>query len=183
MKILSLSVILAFLFTTSTVVSQPIFTVSGSASGAQETPPNASLGTATFSGQYDQATKMITLNIPFSGLNSNTTGSHIHAGALGMAGPVIIPLTLPPPSTSGVITGTYAVAPVNEAALLAGDTYVNIHTAMQPGGEIRGQLILTPPLVPTLGEWSILILGLLIVIMGVVFIYQYKSRVATVTLK
>jgi hypothetical protein len=66
------------------------------------------------------------------------TMAHIHQGAKGQNGPVIIPLT-----KSG---DTYTVpsgAKLNDAqmqAFKAGSLYVNVHTAKNKGGEVRGQL-------------------------------------------
>ena len=47
-------------------------------------------------------------------------------------------------ATNGGFNGTVAVAPGDVAGLLAGQTYINIHTALNPGGEIRGQLTAVP---------------------------------------
>jgi hypothetical protein len=66
------------------------------------------------------------------------TMAHIHQGAKGQNGPIIIPLT-----KSG---DTYTVPPgakLNDAQMKAfkdGNLYVNVHTARNKGGEVRGQL-------------------------------------------
>ncbi len=69
-----------------------------------------------------------------------TTAAHIHAGAAGVSGPVIIPLT---PPTNGISRGT--ITNVDRELLKAiiknpGDYYVNVHNPMYPGGAARGQL-------------------------------------------
>lgn len=70
------------------------------------------------------------------------TASHIHDGAPGVNGPVIIPLF----TGSGVfdpanpISGTVTLTPTQVAKLMAGDYYINVHTSDVPSGEIRGQV-------------------------------------------
>jgi hypothetical protein len=83
----------------------------------------------------------------FTDLSGAATAMHIH----GPAGPgtnanVLISLvpynfTAPNPTNGGVIYGNILVPTNVVPNLLAGLTYVNIHTATNPGGEIRGQLI------------------------------------------
>ena len=66
------------------------------------------------------------------------TMAHIHMGARGANGPVIVPLT-----KSGDTYSVPAGAKLNEAqmqAFKAGNLYVNVHTARNKGGEVRGQL-------------------------------------------
>jgi hypothetical protein len=66
--------------------------------------------------------------------------SHIHVGAGGVSGPVVIPLTTP--DASGKSTGCATTARPLVAAILKNPAgyYVNVHTATFPGGAIRGQL-------------------------------------------
>ena len=75
-------------------------------SGANEAPPNSSTGSGTVEGNYNTKTKVITLTIKWSLGNPNdtTTMGHIHKGAAGVSGPVVIPFeglpSAPPPSGS-----------------------------------------------------------------------------------
>lgn len=85
----------------------------------------------------------------------NITGitmAHIHAGALGVAGPVVVTLFLPG-SPTGNVNGVFASGTLSAANLpagvtieslktliLSGGAYVNVHTSANPTGEIRGQL-------------------------------------------
>jgi hypothetical protein len=92
---------------------------------------------------------------------ANVTHAHIHVGAAGTNGPIVVPFfdnPSNPVSTEGCTTlaegtrgpsdlMTNAAAGVSNwdgfvHALLTNDTYVNVHTTAHPGGEIRGQLIL-----------------------------------------
>src|SRR5256885_11707314 len=77
--------------------------------------------------------------VTFSGLSANATASHIHQGATGVAGGVIVPLTLgtniaTAPQTAPALTATQF------AALIAGNLYFNVHSTAHTGGEIRGQI-------------------------------------------
>jgi predicted lipoprotein with Yx(FWY)xxD motif len=80
---------------------------------------------------------LIVWSLDFDGLSGQATASHIHLGAAGTAGPVV--LALCGPCTSGA-HGRKLVDAKLAAALEKGNVYVNVHTAANPGGEIRGQL-------------------------------------------
>jgi hypothetical protein len=67
------------------------------------------------------------------------TMAHIHNGAAGKNGPVIIPLTKSGDGTWSVPAGA-KLTDAQYAAFKAGDLYVNVHSAANKGGEIRGQL-------------------------------------------
>jgi hypothetical protein len=87
--------------------------------------------TATVTG-----TKM-TWKLTFDHLTGAATAAHVHAGAKGKAGPVIVALCGPCKSpASGSARVTAAIA----KTLDDGKAYVNVHTVKNPGGEIRGQV-------------------------------------------
>ncbi|MGH9361788.1 MAG: CHRD domain-containing protein, partial [Thermoanaerobaculia bacterium] len=90
-------------------------------------------GVGTF--EYDGGTKELSYRIEFSGLSSAETMAHIHIGPPGEAGPPMTPLPAGSPKT-----GKVTLTPDQETALLAGNLYVNVHSADHPGGEIRGQI-------------------------------------------
>jgi hypothetical protein len=104
-------------------------------SGAEEAPPVTSAGAGA--GVFVIGTdRSITGSVTTTGIAG--TAAHIHEAAPGKNGPVVIPLT-----KSG---DTYAVPAGSTltveqyATFQAGNLYVNVHTAANPNGELRGQL-------------------------------------------
>ena len=79
----------------------------------------------------------LTWKLTFSGLTGKATAAHIHMGAMGKAGNVVVPLCAPCKSGAhGKATLSAAV----KKALAHHKLYVNVHTAKNPNGETRGQL-------------------------------------------
>ena len=87
----------------------------------------------------------ITINADMSVSGSVTTtglagtAAHIHNGAAGKNGPVIVPLAKSGDNAWSVAAGA-KLTDAQYAAYKAGDLYVNVHSAENKGGEIRGQL-------------------------------------------
>jgi len=114
--------------------------------GSNEVPANSSTGSGTLDGNFNTKTKVVTLNLKWSlGKTGDTsTMAHIHKGAVGVGGPVVIPIKgLPSGSTNqefSFVSGPLTAE--QEAELKAGSYYVNIHSNTYPGGELRAQLIL-----------------------------------------
>jgi CHRD domain len=107
-------------------------------SGQQEVPPANSQGRGTAQVNADTATNQASWRVEFTGLSGPATAAHIHCGAAaGANAGVAVPLGNNP---SSPITGQGAMTPAQMQQLQGGQCYVNIHTAANPGGEIRGQL-------------------------------------------
>jgi hypothetical protein len=87
------------------------------------------------------STGSMTWRLTFSRLTGRAAAAHIHIGARGRSGPVAVPLC--GPCRSGVRRTATLQASVL-AALEAGRAYVNVHTARNPAGEIRGQIGAVP---------------------------------------
>ena len=75
--------------------------------------------------------------LTFRRLSGKAVAAHIHKGAAGVAGPVVVPLCAPCRNGQN---GRQAITEELAAALEQGGYYVNVHTAKNAGGEIRGQL-------------------------------------------
>lgn len=104
-------------------------------SGANEVPPvqTSASGDGTISIADDGA---VTGSVTTKGVQG--TAAHIHMGAAGKNGPVIVPFT-----KDGDTYKAAAAAKLNAdqmKAFKAGELYFNVHSAANPGGEIRGQL-------------------------------------------
>jgi hypothetical protein len=104
--------------------------------GDQEVPANtsASVGTGTITVATDGS-----VNGSVAAPNLAGMAAHIHVGAAGVNGPVIIPLIGSPGGIWTVPPGS-KLTPEQMDAYKAGNLYVNIHTAEHKGGEIRTQL-------------------------------------------
>lgn len=108
-----------------------------SLSGAQQVPPTSARGTGTMEATYQPDTMALTYKVDYTGLTGPLTGAHIHAPAgPGANAPVAIPFT----ASASPITGGATLTQAQADALMAGQGYVNLHTAANPGGEIRGQI-------------------------------------------
>jgi hypothetical protein len=114
----------------------------GNLQSSQETPNVDAPGSGVVIVKYNMSTKALELFGDYAGLTAAISGSHIHRGAPGAAGPIAITL-----NNSGDTTGTLAVTATlsqpQEDSLLAGNMYANVHTTTNPGGELRAQLTLT----------------------------------------
>jgi hypothetical protein len=111
--------------------------------GSQEIPPVTPAGTGTANLSINPATGDVSGTVSFSGMTSNATLAHIHAGAAGTNGGVVIGLTGGAGGTSGTWTvPAGSVLTTDQLNVLkAGGLYLNIHTVNNGGGEIRAQLI------------------------------------------
>lgn len=106
--------------------------------GTNEVPPNASPAVGTVDAVFDKSTSLLRWKASYSGLSGPVTGAHFH----GPAGPganagVVLPWQSPVASPT---EGSAMLSPAQAAELLAGRWYANVHTAANPGGEIRGQM-------------------------------------------
>lgn len=106
--------------------------------GAQEVPPVATSATGDAEVRYDSKTGLVHWRVNHGGLSGPVTGAHIHGpSGPGQNAAVVIPfgnLNAMP------ITGQARITPEQLSQLTSGQWYVNLHTALHPGGEIRGQL-------------------------------------------
>lgn len=158
-RVLSLAIAGVCSLMFSTAAQAQTVTLTANLHGGNENPGvvTGSAGTATVT--WNTTTKAGTYRVDVFNMPVATTQSHIHAGAQGVNGPVVINFAVPAGGISNDygLTGTFgctdvvarAAQGINscedfEQALLLGNTYVNVHSTANPGGEIRGQLNRTP---------------------------------------
>jgi hypothetical protein len=125
------------------VLSVPGIAFTASVDGSQETPPVTTSGVGTgffaLNASGSQLTYMITFN------NEVLTAAHFHNGPVGVAAAVVKNLTFINGTASGVWSSSDATQPLTDSLLvelLKGRLYVNGHTAANPNGDIRGQVIM-----------------------------------------
>jgi hypothetical protein len=116
-----------------------------SLSGANEVPDpvtTPATGAAVLALDGD----VLTYYVAYTGLKATATLAHLHgpAPSTGSAPPLFDLLPVPAFGTSGVLMGTRTLTATEKGHLEGGQTYVNIHTSIHGGGEIRGQAELVP---------------------------------------
>ena len=142
--------------------------------GSQEVPPNGSNASGAAQLLYDPATQRFDLDLQVFGIElgelmnvgPNATPVHVHMAPAGQNGAIVVDLGFFAsftPSGQGIRLqiqdelfggqqgNLFSDPNVNQAALLAGDLYVNIHTQAFPGGQIRGQIVPEPTTALLLG--------------------------------
>lgn len=120
-----------------TSASAVIINFSATIDGLQEVPPVATPASGSATCVMDTDANTLSYNISFSGLIGTQSAAHFHGFA-------------PPGVNAGVLHGLPVGSPVigvwnyleaQEASIIAGLTYINVHTDFRPGGEIRGQVV------------------------------------------
>jgi hypothetical protein len=106
--------------------------------GAAEVPPVTTAGKGTADVDFDPATKKLSWKLTHSGLSGPATAAHFHGpGEPGKNAGVAVAI---PNAASSPVEGTATLTDAQAADLAAGKYYINIHTAANPAGEIRGQV-------------------------------------------
>lgn len=164
--------LLPAIFALSGLAHASVLVTEANLDGPSESPPNASPGTGFATVTYDSVAHTLTVDVTFIGLLGTTTASHIHAatavagsGTAGVATQLPFFTGFPLGVTSGSYSHTFDLsdaASLNssfvtanggtaagaEAALAAalgdGKAYLNIHSSVFGGGEIRGFLVPVP---------------------------------------
>jgi len=126
--------------TTSIAMAAPV-TFDVPLSGSQEVPPVENAGSGNAHLMYDSATRELSWTVTYSGLSSPATMAHIHGPApAGKNAGVETWLTTKGAPVSSPISGKATLEPAEAQQLMAGETYINVHTKDHAGGEIRGQV-------------------------------------------
>jgi CHRD domain len=106
-------------------------------SGAEEVPAVTTTASGMFDGVFNKNTKILTYTITYSGITP--VAWHIHKAVKGTNGGVSF--NLGTAFSTPYKNSTIALTPEQEADLMAGGFYVNVHSAKNTSGEIRGQLL------------------------------------------
>lgn len=112
-------------------------------SGLEEVPANAGPGFGSVNLSVNDITGDWTLTGSFQDLLGSAVAAHIHQAPIGTNGPIIAGLTVSG-TTAGTLTGAGTFTLTQIADLLGEQYYVNVHSSVFPGGEIRGQVVPEP---------------------------------------
>jgi hypothetical protein len=106
--------------------------------GGNEVPPNTSPGSGTADATFDTDTKLLTWTVTYSNLTGPVMGAHFHGPVeAGKNAGIVLPFK----TVESPIQGSATLTDNQAADLLAGKWYANVHTAANPGGELRGQMM------------------------------------------
>lgn len=143
--------------------------VGGSGGPGNEVPavtaPGATLTAASGLIYFNDANQGLSINnVLYNNLSGPATAAGLYNAAAGANGPKFADLTistLVAGSTSGILNGVVGLGSIGYQQLLLGNLYVNVLTAKNPTGEVRGQLALTGGTVPEPAETAAVVgLGL-----------------------
>lgn len=143
-------------------------------SGSQSVPANVTDATGAATVILDDVLDTVSVDMSFTGLiGGPASAAHIHCCvATDANGPVVIPFTDFPATTSGTYSNTFTgISVADITGIEAGLAYINIHNATFPGGEIRGDILAA---VPEPGS-----LSLLTVAIGALSVLRIRSRKKT----
>jgi len=104
---------------------------------SSEVPPTDSKGSGSVTAIYDTASKKLTWKGNVFDLSGPATAAHFHSGEPGKNGGVVVPIA---GADKGSFEGSATLTDAQADELLAGKWYVNVHTAANKGGEVRGQV-------------------------------------------
>ena len=142
-----IAILLGVIVTVSAIVSAVAFakptmspmSFKASLDSRQETPrPKGVPVKASGSFKATLTGKTLKWTLTFDNLSGAAVAAHIHSGKRNVSGPVIVALC--GAGCKSPISGATLVSAAVIKQLESGNTYVNVHTAKNPGGEIRGQL-------------------------------------------
>jgi mono/diheme cytochrome c family protein len=141
----------ALIATTAVVLAQPAnplvtpesATHTATLTGAEEVPPVQTTASGNAWVLFDPQTNTLSWTVEFSGLSGPATGAHFHGPAdVGATAGVVVSLVADPAAGfASPIQGTATITAEQAAQFTGGMWYVNVHTAANPAGEIRGQVV------------------------------------------
>lgn len=124
---------------TPTTEGQTTF-LAGKFQGAQEVPVTPSQATGAVYALVDMGKDSVYITGSYTSLSAASTNAHVHLENPGTAGAVLFPV-YHSSSASGTVHADTVVTAAQADSIIAGSSYVNIHTSTYPPGEIRAQLV------------------------------------------
>jgi hypothetical protein len=117
-----------------------VIALSADLSAQAEVPPAASPARGTADVRYDTVTKVLAWRVEYSGLSAPLSAAHFHGTATPATNAgVLVPIVLA--TQPSPLVGQATITDAQAADLLAGRWYINLHTPVNPAGEIRGQVV------------------------------------------
>jgi hypothetical protein len=121
-----------------TTANAETITLKAELKGSNEVPPNSSPASGTADATFDTATKLLTYTVTYKDLSGPALGAHFHGPVeAGKNAGIVLPFK----TVQSPIQGSATLTDEQATDLLAGKWYANIHTAANPGGELRGQMM------------------------------------------
>ncbi|BCM20521.1 CHRD domain-containing protein [Mesorhizobium sp. J8] len=142
MRILSTPMLSALAVSTAFLLASPAMAETmkfkATLDGSQQSPPVTTKGKGTATFTFDTTSKKLSWNVKYSGLSGPAVAAHIHGPAdMGANADPVIPFK---GKLKSPIKGSATLTDAQAADLEAGKYYVNVHTAKNKDGEIRGQI-------------------------------------------
>jgi len=121
-----------------TAASAEVVKLTAELKGSNEVPPNNSSGSGKAEATFDTDSEVLAYTVTYAGLSGPALGAHFHGPSEpGKNAGIALPFK----SVQSPIQGTATLTDAQVADVLAGKWYANIHTAANPGGELRGQMM------------------------------------------
>ena len=128
----------AIMFLSVTTAHAETITLRADLKGSNEVPPNTSPASGTAEATLDTTTRQLSYTITYKDLSGPALGAHFHGPVeAGKNAGIVLPFK----TVQSPIQGSATLTEEQVADLLAGKWYANIHTAANPGGELRGQMM------------------------------------------
>ncbi|TPI14425.1 CHRD domain-containing protein [Mesorhizobium sp. B4-1-3] len=142
MRILSVPMLSALAVSTAFLLASPAMAemvkYKATLDGSQQSPPVTTKGKGTATLTFNTTSKKLSWNVKYSGLSGPAVAAHIHGPAdMGANADPVIPFK---GKLKSPIKGSATLTDAQAADLEAGKYYVNVHTAKNKDGEIRGQI-------------------------------------------
>ncbi len=154
--LLSATIVLALVMSAATTHAQTI-ALAATLSGSSETPGvlTGANATAKVTLHTDQT---VSYELDIFNMPSGTTQAHFHVGGAGLAGPIVVDIPVPTTASNDFsVRGTVGPSSLRPQptqgirswedfiqSLVGGQTYLNVHSQVNPSGEIRGQVLRVP---------------------------------------